>query len=241
MRRAFGAFGLALFLTVSSMARAAVTVPWQQAPEHVGQQVTVEGDVAAARLEGPTCVIEFSTTDTKAFRVVLLVPLITDLPKQPERLYAGKRIRASGTVRRFAGRAEMILRTPDAIEVIDIARDTAVASAPPQTPTTTPSIAGATTTTTTTPSAHVTSPEPATTVPPSAPVVPVPPIWPLRDTCTAAKERWREAADAARERATALTRCLDGDSHRCRPVAAALAPALTTLEWAEQQVEAACP
>ncbi len=236
MRRALGAFGLALFLTVDSVARAAVTVPWQQASEHIGQLVTVEGDVAAARLEGPTCVIEFSTTDTKAFRVVLLVPLITDLPKQPERLYAGKRIRASGTVRRFAGRAEMILRTPDAIEVIDIARDTAVAAAPPQTPSTTPPVTG----TTTTPSAPTPTPETATTVPEPTPI-PVPPIWPLRDTCTAAKERWREAADAARDRATALTRCLDGDSHRCRPVAAALAPALTTLEWAEQQVEAACP
>jgi hypothetical protein len=49
------------------------------------------------------------------------------------------------------------------------------------------------------------------------------------------------AADAARERAIALTRCLEGDTHKCRPVAAALAPALTDLEWAEQQVEAACP
>ena len=67
---------------------------------------------------------------------------------------------------------------------------------------------------------------PTTTEPPLAPT---PPIWPLRDTCDTARERWHEAATTARERAAALGRCLEGDTFKCRPVAAALAPALTAL------------
>ena len=43
------------------------------------------------------------------------------------------------------------------------------------------------------------------------------------------------------EASAALTQCLGGGSYRCRPQAAALAPALSALEWAEQQVETSCP
>ncbi len=239
MRRALGAVGLALSLTVLPALHAATTIPWTDAASHVGEQVTVEGDVAAARVQGPTCIIEFAANDTQAFRVVLLIPLITDLPRQPEKLYVGKRIRASGTVRRFAGRPEMILRTPDAIEVIDLARGgSAVASSP----------------TTTLPGSVAPAAPPAASAPSTPPpvaVAPPPadapseeseaPRWPLVDRCADAKDRWRVAADTARERSLALTRCLEGATFKCRPVAAALAPALTDLEWAEQQVEAACP
>lgn len=238
MRRALGVVGLALSLTVLPVVHAATTIPWTDAAGHVGEQVTVEGDVATARVQGPTCIIEFASNDPQAFRVVLLIPLITDLPRAPEKLYVGKRIRASGTVRRFAGRPEMILRTPDAIEVIDLARGgSAVASSPT---TTLPGAAP----TPTTPSSPSTPPAVATAPTPEAEVESEPevaPRWPLVDRCADAKDRWRQAADTARERSAALTRCLEGDTYKCRPVAAALAPALTDLEWAEQQVEAACP
>lgn len=233
MRRALGAVGLALSLTVLPALHASTSIPWNDAAGHVGQQVTVEGDVASARVQGPTLIIEFAPNDAQAFRVVLLIPLITDLPRQPEKLYLGKRIRASGTVRRFAGRPEMILRTPDAIEVIDLAGSgSAVASTPSPAPSGAPATVPA-------PSLPATPPAAATAPPPVADDDA--PRWPLGDRCASAKERWREVSDTARERTVALTRCLEGDSFRCRPVAAALAPALTDLEWAEQQVEAACP
>src|SRR5262249_33090566 len=60
------------------------------------------------------------------------------------------------------------------------------------------------------------------------------------DPCTRARDRWREAAASLTERTSALERCLDGQTYRCRGEAGAVAPALATLEWAEQQVEDAC-
>jgi hypothetical protein len=61
------------------------------------------------------------------------------------------------------------------------------------------------------------------------------------DACDRARARWRDAAAGLREQAAALDRCLAGAGYRCRPEAAALAPALSALEWAEQRVEDACP
>jgi hypothetical protein len=61
------------------------------------------------------------------------------------------------------------------------------------------------------------------------------------DRCARARENWRAAADAAHERTAALDRCLVGAGYRCRTEAAAVAPALSSLEWAEQEVDERCP
>ena len=63
----------------------------------------------------------------------------------------------------------------------------------------------------------------------------------LPDDCDRARARWKEAARSADELATALSSCLRATSYHCRDASAALAPALTALEWAEQQVDDACP
>src|SRR5262249_24880133 len=51
-------------------------VPWESAGSYEGEVITVEGDVARARLEADTVVIEFSTDNPNAFRAILLIPLI---------------------------------------------------------------------------------------------------------------------------------------------------------------------
>jgi hypothetical protein len=58
--------------------------------------------------------------------------------------------------------------------------------------------------------------------------------------CDAARARWREAAARVARESDALKSCLDAVSYRCRERAAAVVPALTELEWAEQQVADRC-
>jgi hypothetical protein len=250
-------------------------VEWRAAGDHVGEVVTVEGDVVAARTDSEGCVLQFAPDEARAFRVVLLIPLLSDLPPHPEQLYAGRRVRASGRVLRFQGRPEMVLRSADQIEVVDVAAGSVptpvtpagrarpaeeparrpdrpapspatdaprVASPPPAAPDTT--------TAATEPGAAGT-PAPETTAAPSS-TLPAPPPprglveavqrqMPSFDPCERAHARWTEAAGLARTRAVALTRCVDASSYDCRVDAAALAPALSGLEWAAQQVEASCP
>ena len=242
----------------------------------VGAQVTVEGDVVAARTSGDSCMLEFAADDPQSFRVVLLIPAITSLPRQPERLYLGKRIRASGLIRTFKGRPEMVLRSPGQIEVVDVAGPARTAEVPPAV-----AVAPGPPTATAPPPRAAPSPPPAMAPPPSPapPVAPAPPAAapptpppapaavapapppspeppaepPARSLgealvrqlpagdCDRARARWKDAARQADELAAALTRCLRAGSYRCREASAALAPALTALEWAEQQVDDACP
>jgi hypothetical protein len=192
-----------VLIALAGMARAApppVIAP-EEARRHVGEIVTVEGEVVSARSTGDTCVLELGP-DAGGFRVVLLLPVFSDLPEHPERLYQGRRVRATGLVQRFRGVPEMVVRGPGRIEVVGFG-----ATEPPLAPT---------------------------------PAPPTPPGAPAADRCARARARWREASVTAREQAAALTRCLQATGYRCRAESAALAPTLAGLEWAEQQVEAAC-
>jgi len=267
-------------------------IPWSEAGNHAGETVTVEGDVAAASSTADQVVLEFAPGDASAFRVVLIIPMMTDLPRFPERLYQGKRVRASGVVRRFRGRPEMVLRSPGQIEVVDVAgpASAAPAAAPPLTtptpaprvtapvearrpvpaapvvpaaPAAAPAVPPATVIvptlpTTTLPAAIVPAPAaaPSTTLPlaprtepptstlpaPTTTVPPPSPLEALREVrCTRARERWQEAARRAIGLAADLQHCLAAQSYQCRSAAAAMAPALSEIEWAEQQVADACP
>ncbi|HLK09810.1 MAG TPA: hypothetical protein VKW76_00345 [Candidatus Binatia bacterium] len=220
-RRALLALALALGPGLVRAAAATPTVPWREAGAHVGEFVTVEGDVATARLTGEGLVLEFAADDPRAFRAVLLIPMITDLPRRPERLYLGRRVRVSGLVRRFQGRPEMVLHSPGQIEVIDVGGASPAAAPPPAGP-------------------AAAAPEPPAAPPPRGLIEAVAPQLAL-DPCPRAQARWREAAQAADERAAALRRCVAAGTYRCREASAALAPALSALEWAEQQVDDACP
>ena len=111
---------LALFTLAAALAHAAAppVVSWREAASHVGEVVTVEGDVVTARTVADTWVLEFAPGDPRAFRVVVLLPLLETSPRQPERLYQGARVHATGRIQRFQGRAEMVLRGAGQLEVV---------------------------------------------------------------------------------------------------------------------------
>jgi len=92
-------------------------VSWLDAGAHVGEVITVEGEVVAAHGSEDTWVLEFAPADPHAFRLVVLLPLFGSAARQPERLFGGQKVRATGRVQRFQGRPEMVLRSPDQIEV----------------------------------------------------------------------------------------------------------------------------
>jgi len=112
---------LALALALPAPAVRASTVAWENAGSHVGERVSIEGEVAAAHVAQNTCVLEFAPDDDAALRVRLLLPVVSSLPPHPERLYAGKRVVVTGTVRRFLGKLEMVVNSPSAIEVMGVA------------------------------------------------------------------------------------------------------------------------
>src|SRR5438067_1379031 len=204
---------LAAFVALAAGAARAAAPPvvsWQEAGGHVGEVVSVEGEVATARTVGETSILEFARDDPRAFRVVVLLPLLETAPRLLERLYQGRRVRATGRVQRFQGRAEMVLRGSGQIEVVETGGE-----APPAAPAPTPAA-------------------------PAAPAMPAKPAPSAAAPCERARERWRAAAGEASERLAALGRCLDAVRYRCGPESAALTPALATLDALEPEVDATC-
>jgi hypothetical protein len=106
-------------------------VAWQDAAQYVGEVVTVEGHAAEARAENGMYVIEFAPGDPKALRAVLVVGILSSAPLHLERRWRGRDVRVTGTVRRFAGRPEIVIRDPDLVQVVGDEPAEARATAPP--------------------------------------------------------------------------------------------------------------
>lgn len=265
-----------------SAARADV-VPAEDAATYAGSSVTVEGDVASVTRDADAIVLELAPGGPKSLRVVLVISLISSLPREPERVYQGKRVRVTGLIQRFQGRPEMVCESASQIAIVDLAGTTVTTTLPPPTPAppATSALPSASTSrigappaappTTPPPSPPVVAsppaattavaappvvtepartPAPAAAAPPTAapaaPVEEAPAPRPLlaerlaAQACESARSRWRDAAAKARTASDALVRCLDAGTFKCRAEAAALAPALGDLEWAEQRVADRC-
>ena len=276
---------LVLLLAASASAAwraGTAVVPAEDAASAAGSAVTIEGDVATAHVDPDGLVLELAPVGPKSFRAVLVRALISSLPRSPERVYEGKRVRITGIVQRFQGRPEMVLESADQIEIVDVAgtapTSTTVVTVPVPTSTTrVPPVPEAAAPATTGPAPATSTPAPPAPPAPAAPVaapaasvppppspaaaveapapppVPAPPAAPeserkpllserlAEQACERARSRWADAAARARDAMAALGRCLDAGSYACRATAAALAPAIGDLEWAEQQVADRCP
>jgi hypothetical protein len=205
---------LAVALLVSTAA-AAEPLAWTAAAAHVGRRVTIEGTVARAHTaDTGRCVLEFDAVDPQALRVVVLIPLVSDLPREPHRLFEGKRVQVTGRATRFAGRLEMVV-TPAQIEVV-----------------------GLTTSRPATPAAPPDAPRAAPTPPlPNAAAPPPPADRVCRDLAEQRAAVRAELLALVRE----LTQCLDDDRRGCAAAGDRLGPALSRLDGVEQRLERRCP
>ena len=219
----------ALLVATAGHARPPEVVPWSDAAAHVGSVITVEGTVARAHVENGACTMEFAPDDPGALRVVLVLALFQS-PADPERLYAGRRVRASGRVQTFEGRPEMIIRRADQIEILDAPSTTTTPPPPPPPP---PPVAPTPTSSSTVPPATV----PPTTVPPAAPgaVAPVP-----TQRCARAREQLETARRELSARSEDAARCLREGTSRCEREREAVARALEALLAREAEADSAC-
>lgn len=237
----------ALLAATAAHGRSPEVVPWSDAAAHVGSVVTVEGTVARARVENGACTMEFAPDDPAALRVVLVLALFQS-PTDPERLYSGRRVRASGRVQTFQGRPEMIVRRADQIEVLDAPPTTTTLAPPPPPP---PAAVAPPTSTSTVPTPTV----PPTTMPPAAPAAapstapppaPAPAAAPSAvapvptERCVRARERLDVARRELSARSEDAARCLREGTSRCQQEREAVARALETLPARETEADSAC-
>ena len=92
-------------------------IPWTDAPKYYGRIVTVEGKIAQVESRTGVAFLKFDTSPD-GFRLVFF-PSSYSLFDQPfPDAYLGKKVRATGRVKIYAGAYEMIIRSPSQLEVI---------------------------------------------------------------------------------------------------------------------------
>lgn len=92
-------------------------ISWQDAPQYVGQVVTVEGDIVDTYDSGAVVFLNFSS-NRDDFTLVIFAEDADSFPVAPQDAFRGKRVRATGEVELYRNRPEIILNSPDQIEVV---------------------------------------------------------------------------------------------------------------------------
>ena len=93
-------------------------VPWQQAAKHLNEFATVEGVVALTRRTEKACFLNFHSDWQKSFSAVIFASRFDAFPPKPEDHYRSKKVRVTGLIKDYKGRPEIILESPDQIEIL---------------------------------------------------------------------------------------------------------------------------
>ena len=94
-------------------------VPANDAREHIGKVVTVEGTVTVTRVEGRNVFLSFGSEEENSFIAVISPPLLlSGFPAHPEDYYQGKTVRIKGAIFSIHGKPGVLVTDPARIEVV---------------------------------------------------------------------------------------------------------------------------
>ncbi|UCC89271.1 MAG: hypothetical protein JSV81_08165 [Anaerolineales bacterium] len=94
-------------------------VNWQEAAAFVGKTATVEGQVVDTYNSGKVVFLNFDEDYRYTFKVVIFPDAWPLFPQPPEEMYRGRLVRVTGQIEMYQGAPEIIVETPDAIEILE--------------------------------------------------------------------------------------------------------------------------
>ena len=94
-------------------------ISWADAHKYYGQECIVYGTVVAAKDIGSRCFLNFHKDHRNHFTIMIASKDYDKFPGNPTSLYADKHVRVIGEVIEFQGKPEIIVKSPDAIEIVD--------------------------------------------------------------------------------------------------------------------------
>jgi len=109
-----------LIIVLASVSRATSpdgAISASVAPLFIGEEKIVEGTVTAAGRDGNVVRLRFGDAP-QALTVSLVIGLLSDFPRDPERYYLGHTVRVAGTIRSFKDRPEIIIHDPANIKIV---------------------------------------------------------------------------------------------------------------------------
>jgi len=94
-------------------------IPWDLAGRYVGKYKTVEGTISRTHNSGKACFLNFHNNWTRYFSLVIFENVFHRFEGHPEDYYLNKRVRASGKIKLYKGRPEMVIDHPHQIKIIN--------------------------------------------------------------------------------------------------------------------------
>jgi hypothetical protein len=220
-------------------------MPWEQAGDHVGQRIVVEGMVAATRPIDAGCVLAFTDGAHPSFTVTVVTPLFSRGPARPEEYYRGKRVRVTGVVRQLAGHApEIVIRNPGEITVVDsgeLADRPAAGPPEPSRGAAIPEAAAVAEEPSPSDAARPADVDVAEAAPHEAADQEPAPRESGAARCGGARKRWQEVGTRIESALGSLSTCVRSERYRCRSETQAVYAAMADLAAAEGAIEASCP
>jgi len=94
-------------------------VSWEEAHRTTGREVVVEGKLVRTHRAEKTLYLNFHPNWKKYVTVVILGRDLARFPKDAEKYYKGKTVRVRGEVTLYKGRPEIVVRSPEAITIVE--------------------------------------------------------------------------------------------------------------------------
>ena len=115
---------LALVLATALPARAAdTTIPWDQAEQHVGETITVEGRVLGIHCSQLSCLLAFDPTFNRFTALIQAENFNRFPPDQLDALYSGRKVEVHGTIKLRDRKPEIELSDPADLKLAEATKD----------------------------------------------------------------------------------------------------------------------
>ncbi len=106
----------------AASAHAGVTIKWDQAAKHVGEEVTVDGRVIGVHCSPLSCLLAFEPTFNHFTAVIQARSFETFPPKEVDRKYSGRRVRVHGRIVTQDGKPEIVVDEADDLSLLHAER-----------------------------------------------------------------------------------------------------------------------
>jgi hypothetical protein len=101
----------------SPTAGGGLLMSWTEAPNHVGEAVTVEGEIVRLRVLKNIAFLNFSPQYWRDLTVVIFATDFGNFPTDLAAAYLNRRVRVRGVVTEFEGRPQIVIQQPSQIVV----------------------------------------------------------------------------------------------------------------------------
>jgi micrococcal nuclease len=93
-------------------------ITWRDARLYYGQVRTVEGKIVVSNNTGKVCFLNFDRNWKENFTAVIFSGDYAKFPPNPEDYYLNRKVRVNGLIKEFKGKPEIIVKSPEQIEII---------------------------------------------------------------------------------------------------------------------------